>query len=415
MKTFIKFALVIYLFISCNKIYAQAAAYEEKVDTLHFSILFSMNDHFLYSGKSNNSETIHQIDSIVSYYQTNRFICSIDILAFSSFDGQWTKNLSLSEERALAVRDHLLNSFNFMKETTIQAKGMGEDWIYLKEIVLNDPQIPAQKQVIAIIDDERLNYDQKELKIKQLDQGAAFRYMTLNVLPLLRRTDIQMITHYQNEIPDIPQQEEIPDTPQQEEVTEQKEAVEAPEAIENIEVAKNEPQPESPVSYSPRWAAKTNLLYLSADVFNAGVEYSWEQHFSLDVPVTYSPYTIKRDWRIRTLSIQPEIRWWPDCALKGHFMGLHFHTAYYNISTNNTDRYQDKNRRTPLWGFGLSYGYAFLLKNHWNMEITIGAGYARLDYDVFYNVTNGALYDTRTKNYWGITRAGINLIYQFTK
>ena len=51
------------------------------------------------------------------------------------------------------------------------------------------------------------------------------------------------------------------------------------------------------------------------------------------------------------------------------------------------------------------------------MEFVIGFGYARLDYDIFYNmknVKNGALYDNRTKDYWGMTRAAINLIYQFT-
>jgi len=404
MKKFIKFTLVICIFFTYSKIYAQAVAYEENVDTLHFSILFSMNDHIIDSRESDNSETIHQIDSIVNYYQT-KSINSIDITAYSSFDGQWTKNLSLSDKRALAVKDYLLNTFHFAEQTAIQAKGLGEDWADLKKIVLNNDKIPAQKQVIAIIDDNRLNYDQKEVKIKQLDRGAAFLYMASNVLPLLRRTDIQMIIHYQKEIPTISQQKEV---------IEQK-AAEVPEVTENIEVANNELQPESPESCPSRWAIKTNLLYWGAGVVNAGVEYSWRQHFSLDVPLTYSPYTIKRDWRIRTLSIQPEVRWWPGCALKGHFMGLHAHAAYYNISTDDLDRYQDKDRRTPLWGFGLSYGYAFLLKNNWNMEVTIGAGYARLDYDVFYNVFNGALYDTRTKDYWGITRAGINLIYQFNK
>ena len=118
---------------------------------------------------------------------------------------------------------------------------------------------------------------------------------------------------------------------------------------------------------------------------------------------------------MRTLSIQPEIRWWTNRMMNGHFVGLHTHLAYYNISVDNLDRYQDTDGKTPLYGCGLSYGYAMPLKNQWNMEFTIGFGYARLDYDIFYNVKNGAVYDNQTKDYWGVTRAGINLIYHFNK
>ena len=38
---------------------------------------------------------------------------------------------------------------------------------------------------------------------------------------------------------------------------------------------------------------------------------------------------------------------------------------------------------------------------------------ANIKYDTFYNVDNGALLSTRTRNYRGITRVGLSLIYQF--
>ena len=36
-----------------------------------------------------------------------------------------------------------------------------------------------------------------------------------------------------------------------------------------------------------------------------------------------------------------------------------------------------------IYGAGISYGYHWILKNRWSMEATIGAGYARLDYDKY--------------------------------
>ena len=47
------------------------------------------------------------------------------------------------------------------------------------------------------------------------------------------------------------------------------------------------------------------------------------------------------------------------------------------------------------------------------MEFTAGVGYARLDYDVFYNVNNGVIHDTRVKDYWGPTRLAVCFYYNF--
>ncbi|MDR2058469.1 MAG: DUF3575 domain-containing protein [Dysgonamonadaceae bacterium] len=157
---------------------------------------------------------------------------------------------------------------------------------------------------------------------------------------------------------------------------------------------------------------KTNLILLGAGLANIGIEHPLGDRFSVDLSFIYSPYTIKRDWKFRTLGIQPELRWWWKESMKGHFLGLHGHLLYYNVAWDDLDRYQDREGRTPLWGAGLSYGYTLPVHKRWNLEFTIGAGYAHLIYDSFYNVGNGAKYSTDTKDYWGITRVGITLVYK---
>jgi hypothetical protein len=169
------------------------------------------------------------------------------------------------------------------------------------------------------------------------------------------------------------------------------------------------------------FAVKTNLLLLGTGIANAGGELFLPsfggRYFSIDLSLLYSPYTVARNWKFRILAFQPEFRWWirRKQPSGGHFLGLHTHVAWYNVSTNRLSYYQDRDGKTPLWGAGISYGYALALPwwDSCSMEFTLGAGYARLDYDVYYNVPNGARYASGTKNYWGLTRGGLSFIYHF--
>ena len=162
----------------------------------------------------------------------------------------------------------------------------------------------------------------------------------------------------------------------------------------------------------PRVLVKSNVLYLAASVLNAGAEVRLSRHLSLDVPVTWSPYTIAPKYRIRTLSVQPELRWWFDTTFReGHFVGLHAHLAGFNIAFNN-NRFQDSNH--ALWGVGVSYGYFLPIpRSRWSVEFTVGAGYASIDYDVYESTGQGYYLRSGKKDYWGVTRLGVSFGYCF--
>ena len=169
-------------------------------------------------------------------------------------------------------------------------------------------------------------------------------------------------------------------------------------------------------SQSSKWkiAIKTNLLFDAVLVANLGVEISPWTHWSLDIPVWYSPYNISSTRNIRLLAVQPEIRWWSKEAMNGHFVGLHTHVAGFNIALNDYARYQDPNH--ALWGLGVSYGYAMTLGKsaHWGLEFTLGAGFAQYHYDAYRNESNGPKFRSGSDCYWGITRAGVTLSYRWT-
>ena len=67
--------------------------------------------------------------------------------------------------------------------------------------------------------------------------------------------------------------------------------------------------------------SKTNVAYLAATVANLGVGTGFGDHYSVDLPVIYSPYTVARDYRLRFLAILPEFRYWLGTPMKGHFSG----------------------------------------------------------------------------------------------
>lgn len=157
-------------------------------------------------------------------------------------------------------------------------------------------------------------------------------------------------------------------------------------------------------------ALKTNLPFDALAVQNLALEVQVHKHITIDFPVMWSISDIEREHALRTIAFQPEGRWWLKEAGTGHFFGLHAHVAWFNVKWDDT-RYQTEKR--PLAGAGISYGYKLPLSAHWGAEFNIGAGYANMKYNTFYNIENGARLDTRIRHYWGITRAGLSLIYRF--
>lgn len=157
----------------------------------------------------------------------------------------------------------------------------------------------------------------------------------------------------------------------------------------------------------------TNILYDAATVANLSLEIGFAHRIALNLSSTFSPWDIRPDHKFRTLLLQPELRCYLSKGFKGHYLGVEGHYGWYNIAICNMDRYQDKDGSTPLWGAGLSYGYVVSFNKHLGMDFSVSAGYAELVYDCFYNIENGAKFTTVTREWWGPTRVGMSIYYQF--
>lgn len=171
----------------------------------------------------------------------------------------------------------------------------------------------------------------------------------------------------------------------------------------------------------PTWAqteghyisVKTNAVAWATVMPNAAIDVQCHPHLSIEIPVAWSPWHLGAKRGIKHVVFQPECRWWLEKPGEGHFFGVHAHVGWFNLKWER-DRYQDA--QCPLWGAGIAYGYLMPLSGtRWAGEFTIGAGYARIRYDRFYNLSNGARIDTASRNYLGITRIGISLVYRLSK
>lgn len=172
-----------------------------------------------------------------------------------------------------------------------------------------------------------------------------------------------------------------------------------------------------------RFGVKTNLLYGFGTLTpNLGFEFGLGRRSTLDLTGGYNWWNMNgTDASNRKLGhwiVQPEYRWWLCERFNGHFFGAHLLGGMYNISEHRIPLlFGEKNSedyRYDGWlaGFGVSYGYQLMLARRWNLEFTIGVGYARMGYDRYEHQRCGELVeDNAARNYFGPTKAGITLIF----
>ncbi|EFS34404.1 MULTISPECIES: DUF3575 domain-containing protein [Bacteroides] len=162
-----------------------------------------------------------------------------------------------------------------------------------------------------------------------------------------------------------------------------------------------------PVLFAQNVAVKTNGLYWLTMTPNAGIEFALNKKVTLDLSAAYNPWTFKADKKMRFWFVQPEAKYWFCEKFEGHFVGLHLHGAQY------FGGFKEKRYDGYLLGGGLTYGYDWILSPHWNLEASIGIGYAHLWYKESDRIPCLKCYENKHKNYVGPTKATLSLIYIF--
>ena len=167
-----------------------------------------------------------------------------------------------------------------------------------------------------------------------------------------------------------------------------------------------------------RFALKTNVPYWGTLSPNLGGEMVLRDNFTLELSGGFNPFSLSNDRQWKHWALWTEVRYWVWEPFSSHFFGLHYVTGGYNVGGVNLllDTFSGARDRRAVGnvnGVGLSYGHNWIIGNNLALEATIGAGFARFNYDVYPLGRNGERERSGSRNFWGPTKGAISLVYVF--
>ena len=387
MKFNYKVSLLLFFMIAYGKAEGQNAIPVSKQsicsDTVFF--WFVPDKEMFWADYKDNAESIRAMSKVIEQYRSSieSGDVKVRVLGFCASFDSFKKNLSTAKNRSNQVKSYFI-VHEGLKEKHFRTTNSTHRWQQMQDVVVVTYLYETKNRESSSGEAENLQDSQNAIKPAISEEKS---------LPA----------------PDTPSA--LSDTLPQPDSTSATEKIAS--SVENSPQQTNNTECYNIEKQTYRWALKTNVAYLAATVANIGIEYRFGKHYSIDVPFTYSPYTVARDYRLRIMAVQPEFRYWLHNPMQGHFLGAHFNLGAFNISVDSKTRYQSPD---AFYGFGLSYGYVLPFARHWAAEFSIGAGYIHTKYDSYYNIPNGARYEKGLPyNYWGLTKVGVNLVYRFGK
>ena len=166
------------------------------------------------------------------------------------------------------------------------------------------------------------------------------------------------------------------------------------------------------------WYLKTNTIGWGLLIANLAGEMDWGKHWSFVLPVYYSACNyFTSEVKFRTLTLQPELRYWFRNNHTGWYTGAHLGASWFNLAAGGDYRYQDHNRCTPALGGGLNGGYRMPMSKNgrWWLEFSLGAGVYQVDYDKFQNRKNGAWIAHEKKVVFAVDQVAVSVTYRFDR
>jgi len=161
---------------------------------------------------------------------------------------------------------------------------------------------------------------------------------------------------------------------------------------------------------------KNNLLYDATLTPNLGVEMSVGKKSTLDLSAGLNPFTFNDGKKFKHWLVQPEYRRWFCEKFNGTFWGVHLHGGEFSVANLKLPfgmfpSLKDHRYEGYFVGGGLSIGHQWVLSKRWNLEASIGAGYAFIDYEKYDCPKCGPKVKDGTYHYFGVTKAAVSLIY----
>ena len=127
----------------------------------------------------------------------NIAVKQIKIHGWASPESPYEHNRMLATNRAQSLTDYVRRTYNLPASVFAAPEATPENWVGLREAVeqLSEDILPHRAEILAIIDDDTLDPDPKEWRIK-LRYQQDYQYLLKNVYPHLRRSDYEITFEY---------------------------------------------------------------------------------------------------------------------------------------------------------------------------------------------------------------------------
>ena len=360
---------------------------------------------------SNNAEHLSKIISSLQHFKQDNTIDieSITFCGATSPEGSSEINKRLSGERLSALEEYVRKQVEIPNNIIINHDDQYINWDYLVSLI-EESDIKDKHEVLDILnsDSHLIEYvgkggkDSRVDRLKSLQNGEVWQAIANRFFKEMRNATAIIVT-MKKELPPPNEEKEKKPAP----IVEEEEKEELPTEFIDTQPEKKE--------WTQQLYLKTNAVGWGMLVANVAVELDLSPHWSIALPVYYSAWDyFSHTVKFRTFNVQPEIRYWLR-EDDGFFVGAHLGLAYYNFAWDGDYRFQDKNRKTPALGGGLSVGYRLPISknNRWKMEFALGGGVYNLHYNKFHNQRYGLMVETVKDTFFGIDQVAVSFSYMF--
>lgn len=386
----------------------------ESVDSLELRVFFPQSVRVLVPSFRNNDLQLSNFTDRMrqSLRDTSVRLESIVIYSGASPEGTVAFNRGLSIDRGIAIRDYIADALS-LPDSVFIMKPVGEDWEGLARMVRRY-RVPSWERILGIIDECPLRADdvegdalnERERRIRSLDDGRVWEFLLENIFPDLRGGDNYVTCRFTPREPE-PGPVIVQGVPS----VHDKIYIHSSDTIYVTRVipfpvgsgisggAGTGPGTSPQEEGGPRgegqphrrdttrrkhyqFALKTNMLMDLGTALNVELEFPVGRRWSIMAEHWFPWWTFWYggvSYTLQILQTSVEGRYWfgdrgDRPVLSGLFIG-----AYTGIAVFDVEWRSDGIQGETFLNSGVSFGYSFNIGRNWRFETSLSAGYFRFD------------------------------------
>lgn len=354
-------------------------------DTVSLRLTFDLGEATVNRRYDGNGDRIESFRQAYNRYVSNpeTFASGVFIRVGTSPEGQTASNIELSRKRMENVREFICHEFG-ISPFNVYVTSDGESWSELAGYIraLDVPWKASALKIITMkptwkIDGNDIE-DNRKARLRQLDNGRAWRYLEENVFPKMRSAygDAMFVFSHKTSVT-----EAAPPVVQ----------VQGPRDTVFVAVPSYFDEKTSLLNVSPidpkyynRLRGKSFLMGIRTNILaiplvNLGLEVPFGRHFSLGMDIYY-PWLKRNAYHkecTQMVAYGMDIRYWlgrdnvpAEARLLGHSFGIYGAGGHYDFQRNWSGH------QGTFFNIGFDWMYAFpIFHGTMHMEIELGLGF----------------------------------------